>query len=249
MKYLCFLLFLIILPAASSAQANGNIVIDLADDHIDITSNFSGETVTVFGTADQEGDIAVVLRGPQSRIVMRKKEPAMGMWLNRESVDFKNVPLFYSYAVSRSETGIADAQTLKIHGIGLNALTFDAARYDDTKTSVSEFQEALIRTRQSKGFFPRLPSPIRFIGQRMFKTSFYLPSDVPVGRYTIEAYLFKDGVLIDRRVIDLEVAQAGLSADVLNFAADHSFAYALFGLFMAAAAGFMAFWMSRSQRA
>lgn len=248
MRYFLLFLFFLILPTVAKAQNAGNIVIDLADDRIDITSSFSGEKVTVFGTADQDGDIAIVLRGPQTRIVMRKKEPSLGMWLNRDSVDFKNVPLFYSYAVTRSEGGIADAQTLKNYGIGLNALEFDAAKYDD-KAGIAEFQEALVRTQQAKGLFPLTPTPIRFIGQRLFKATFYLPSDVPVGQFSVVGYLFKDGAFVDSRTINLEVAQTGLSGEVLNFAADHSFAYALLGLFLAMMAGFTAFWMSRSQRA
>ncbi len=247
MKYLLIGLILLF-PFQVFAQGNGNIVIDLADDHVDITSDFSGEAVTVFGTTDQDGDIAIVLRGPQERIVMRKKHPALGMWLNRESVDFKNVPLFYNYSVSRSESNVADSATLASYGVGLNALNFDAARYEE-KSSISEFQEALIRTQQARGFFPLAPSPIRFMGQRLFKTSFYLPANVPVGRYTVEAYLFREGNLVDRSLISLDVGQAGLSANVLNFAAEHSLAYALLGLFLAAVAGFTAFWMSRSQRA
>ncbi len=248
MRKILLLLCLLIVSPAAYAQNKGNIVIDLADDHVDITSGFTGENVVVFGTADQDGDIAIVLRGPENRIIMRKKEPSLGMWLNRESVDFKHVPLFYAYAVSRSEDKIADAVTLKNYGIGLNALQFEAADYDE-QTHVSEFQEALIRTQQAKGLFPSEPSPIRFMGQRLFKTSFYLPADVPVGKYQVQSYLFRDGEIIDSRAIDLDVAQAGLSADILNFAVDHSFMYALLGLLLAMSAGFMAFWMSRSQRA
>ncbi|PZP55550.1 MAG: transmembrane family protein [Micavibrio aeruginosavorus] len=248
MKYLLLFLSIILFPLSAHAQSNGNIVIDLADDHVDITSDFSGEAVTVFGTTDQDGDIAIILRGPQERVVLRKKHPVLGMWLNRESIDFKNVPLFYNYAVSRPENNIADNQMLRTYGIGLNALNFEAVRYEED-TSVNEFQEALVRTQQAKGFFPLTPSPIRFMGQRLFKTSFYLPANVPVGRYTVEGYLFKGGSLVDRSLISLDVGQAGLSASVLNFAAEHSLSYALLGLFLAMVAGFTAFWMSRSQRA
>ncbi len=242
------LIFIAFLPPTAIAQSSGNIVIDMAQDNVDITSDFAGETVTVFGTTNQEGDIAIVLRGPQERVTIRKKHPVLGMWLNRESVDFKQVPLFYNYALSRTETGIGDPVMLGLYGIGLNALNFDAARYKE-KSNVAEFQESLIRTNQSKGFYPLTGAPIIFIGQGFFKTSFYLPANVPVGQYTVEAYLLKGGALIDRNVIDFNVGQAGLSAEILNFAAEHSLAYALFGLFMAMVAGFTAFWMSRSQRA
>lgn len=244
---LFFILLLCFFSVQAFAQNKGNIVIDLADDHVDITSGFTGAAVTVFGSADQDGDIAIVLRGPESRVAIRKKAPVFGMWVNRASVDFKQVPLFYAYSVS-GQTHASDAAILSGNGIGIDALHFTADDYGD-KASVPEFQEALIRTQQAKGFFPTVDSPMRFPGQRLFRTNFYLPSNVPIGRYEVAAYLFKDGHLIDTRAVDLQVAQAGLSADILNFAINHSFAYAILGLFMAGSAGILAFWMSRSQRA
>ena len=245
MKFI--ILFLLILFPLK-AYAAGNIVIDLAQDHVDVTTGFTGERVTVFGSADQDGDVAIVLKGPESRIVMRKKQPSLGIWLNGSSVNFKHVPLFYDYAVSRSEDKIANEAILKKYGIGLNSLNFEPANYNDD-TNISEFQEALVRTRQTAGMFPLVPSAVNFVGQRLFKSSFYLPANVPVGKYEVEGYLFHDGNLIDSRAVTLDVAQAGASADILNFAVQHGFFYALSGLTLAAVAGFIAFWMSRNQRA
>lgn len=242
------LLLLLFFSAPASAQSRGDIIIDMAQEKVDITSSFDGETITVFGSVNQQADVALVVRGPESRIVIRKKHPSLGIWLNSESVDFRRVPLFYHYALSRSENGLADIGTLSAYGIGLNALSFDAADYDRKKTNTSEFQEALIRTRQSQGLFPLMPMPVRFIGDRLFKASFYLPANVPVGHYQVNAYLFSNGRLIDNYQTGFDVGQAGLSADILNFAVDYSFAYAILGLLLAIGAGCWAFWMSRSQR-
>ncbi len=245
MKSMCLALALLLIPLPAQAK---NIVIDTAENHVDITTGFSGENITVFGTIDRDGDVAVVLKGPLNRVVMRKKEPVGGMWLNRESVDFKRVPLFYSYALSRPEGSIAERPVLDRYMIGLDALQFDAANYDD-RAHVEEFQEALIRTQQAKGLYKYESTPVRFISDRLFRATFYLPSDVPVGHYRVEAYLLKDKEIVDSATTGIDVAQAGASAEILNFAVDYSFAYALLGLLMAAGAGFLAFWMSRTERA
>ena len=248
MKSFIFALLMSFMSVAAQAQSQGNIIVDMAQDKIDITSSFNGETITVFGSVNQQADIALVVRGPESRIVMRKKHPSMGIWLNSESVDFRRVPLFYHYALSRSEDRLSEPEILSTYGIGLNALSFDAADYDRERTNTAEFQEALIRTRQSQGLFPLTPMPVRFIGDRLFKASFYLPANVPVGHYQVQAYLFNEGRLIDNYQTGFDVGQAGLSADILYFAVDHSFAYAILGLLLAVGAGIWAFWMSRSQR-
>jgi len=241
-----FLLILISFPAR--AQETSRIVIDLAEDHVDITSSFNGKNVTVFGTFDQDGDIAVVLRGPQSRIAVRKKKSSFGVWLNRQSVDFKHVPLFYSFATSRETSGLAESALLRQLGIGINALNFEAI--GDSKDDLApEFQEALIRTRQAKGLYSLEPARVRIMGQRLFRADFFLPGNVPTGNYQVEAFLFKNGFLVDKSEADLSVGQAGFSGSILNFAVDYSLAYAMVGLLMAMIAGFAAFWMSRSQRA
>ncbi len=40
-------------------------------------------------------------RGPQRAIVVRRKRRALGLWVNRDSVAFRNVPEYYAIAASR----------------------------------------------------------------------------------------------------------------------------------------------------
>ena len=242
---LLFLLMLVSLPV--NAQEQKHIVMDIAEDHVDITSSFNGKIVTVFGTTDQDGDIAIVLRGTDSRIAVRKKQSSLGMWLNRQSVDFKHVPIYYSYATTRDERTIADNKLLRQLGIGINALDFQTVGNSNDDIA-PEFQEALIRTQQAKGFFALDPIRVKLMGGNLFRADFYLPGNIPTGKYNIQGYLFKNGSLVDMTGVDMDVEQAGLSGSILNFAVDYSLAYAMFGVLMAALAGLAAFWMSRGQR-
>lgn len=245
MRYL--IAALLILFSAPALAQQGGIVIDLAEERVDIESDFSGKNVIVFGHAAQSGDIAITLEGPQSRIVMRQRQPVFGMWLNRHAVDFKRVPIYYDYATTRSEKLFADAQVLQAYNIGLNNFTFNPARYDND-SRLPEFQEALIRTQQSKGFYPLAPQPVAFVGQGMFRTTFQLPANIPVGNYRINAYLFNDGQMAGSYNQNLQIAQAGMSATIYNFADDYSIAYAMTGLIIAILAGFGAYWVSRRER-
>ncbi len=247
MKKALVFLILLLVSYPSLAQDAGGIVIDLAEERVDIESNFAGKKVIVFGTVSGNGDIAIVLRGPENRVTIRQRKPVFGIWVNRNSMQFKRVPLFYDYAVTRSEALFADNMTLKAYNIGLNNFTLTASG-DEDADSLPEFQEALIRTQQSRGFYPLEPKPVSFVGARLFRTSFYLPSDVPVGRYKVDAYLFNNGQVISSHRQELQIAQAGLSADVVEFSSDHSIAYAVTGLLIALLAGFFAFWMARRDR-
>ena len=46
----------------------------------------------MFGAVEGEGDILVVVRGPRSEAVVRRKSQVFGIWLNTKSVTFDNVP-------------------------------------------------------------------------------------------------------------------------------------------------------------
>lgn len=243
---LCVLALGFCAPAAQ-AQNKDVVAMDLASDHVDITTGFTGSHVVVFGTADEAADVAVVLRGPESKIVVRKKQHSLGLWLNRQSVEFLDVPQFYDYAVSRDETDMAPPGVLLSLGVGLDTLVFDPGEPDDPDM-IAEFQEALLRTRQEKGNFPLHAGEVKRLGNTLFRTEFYLPANVPNGRYEVETFLFRKGVLIDRQVKPLRVEQAGASASILRFAMDYSLAYALAGLLLAAAAGLLSAALSRGQK-
>jgi uncharacterized protein (TIGR02186 family) len=230
------------------AQGKENMVsIDLASDRVDITTGFTGSRVVVFGVADTKGDVAIVLRGPESRIVVRKKQQAMGIWLNRESVEFLDVPRFYDYAASRDESAIAQPGILSSFGIGLDTLVFEPKDPDDPDM-VSEFHEALLRTRQEQGNFPLHAGQVKWLGNGLFRTEFYLPANVPTGSYDVEAFLFSKGELVGRQEKRLRVEQAGASAEILRFAMNYSLAYAFVGLLLAASAGLLSVALSRGQK-
>ena len=85
-------------PCTAAAQA---LVADLTSHLIAITTGFSGAEVTLFGASEGEGDIIVVVRGPDVKAVVREKRPTMGVWLNRDQMIFDDVPGFYALASTR----------------------------------------------------------------------------------------------------------------------------------------------------
>ncbi|MGH7005813.1 MAG: TIGR02186 family protein, partial [Alphaproteobacteria bacterium] len=100
-------------------QIPGNketVEIGLSTDTIAITSGFRGTDLTIFGALDnadpliqRQGryDIVVVLTGPERSFVVRRKDRYLGIWVNAESVSFRNIPASYSLASTRSLQDIA----------------------------------------------------------------------------------------------------------------------------------------------
>ncbi len=236
------LLFIVFLnPAIASAQ---NLMVDLAQDSIDITAGFDGAQLSLFGVKEKDGQVAVVIRGPKKDMVVHKKNAVMGAWMNSESVRYKDVPEFYDFALSDDEDNILNAELRQKLGIGFDALKFvhDNARL--STNAQKEYRQALIRNRQAEKLFPVVPKDIVFLNNNFFKTEFFMPSNVPVGDYVIETFLINDMTVIDKHETRVKVAQIGFSAGVYNFAHSQSLAYAIIIILIAVGAG----WLSNAVR-
>lgn len=232
-------MFFSLLPFAAQAQRGKVIAVDLASSSVDITTGFTGAKVVLFGVRDEPGDLAVVVRGPSHKAVVRRKDSVLGMWMNRKSMEFLDVPIYYDYALSSSEQLIAPAEVLRKYGVGLNGLDFQPVG-DQKEAEVLNFKEALIRNMQSKGLYPLKEGTIFFSRDNFFRVDFYVPSNVPTGDYTVKTYLFNEGKVKELQAMSLKVAQTGFSAKLYNFAHKQSLIYGIMTVFLAVFFGWSA---------
>lgn len=228
------------LAARAQFMAESPLAIDLAQDHVDITLGFNGADLVLFGTRKREGDIAVVIRGPEVPAVVRRKGQVLGVWMNTRAVTFRNVPAYYDLALSRHEAEIGAPQALRDNRIGLNTLDFRPDTRVD-KEIVEAFQEALIRNRQVQGYFPLEPRRINFMSNDFFRADFWVPPNVPTGDYVVQTYLIDEGEILDRRETRLRVAQVGFNAQVYAFARQQGFLYGLAAVVLAVVAGWASY--------
>ncbi|MCB0079333.1 MAG: TIGR02186 family protein, partial [Caldilineaceae bacterium] len=93
MRLLQALLVMVAL-AAGPVRAT-ELVADLSQHQINISTGFSGTELLLFGAADPSGDVVVIVSGPEGKAIVRKKTRVSGIWINTESVAFDAVPGFY----------------------------------------------------------------------------------------------------------------------------------------------------------
>lgn len=238
--FLPMLVVLMLAAVPARAQDDGPLSIDVADSQVDITTGFNGADLVVYGVMREDGDIAVLITGPQRTMVVRSKSSVAGAWVNIASSDFNRVPAFYDYALSRFAMEEEDALVLHENGIGLNGLDFEAGS-DRTPEDAAPFREALIRNKQAQGLFPLKARGMEFVRDDFFKAAFRLPSNVPTGDYTVHAFLFRGGKLQAQDQTTFRVGQVGFSARIYSFAYRDSLAYGLVAVAMALFAGWAAF--------
>lgn len=233
------IVLLLIAPIAAHAQPTElgqRLSIDLGSDQVDITTGFHGSTLSVFGVRNSPGTVAIVVKGPERTMLVRRKNPVLGAWINTQSLRFRRVPSYYDYALSAGKGDIPPG-VLKQNNIGLDSLYFDPDISRDEPDIVRKFQEALVRNKQAQGVFPAGAKPIKFLTSNFFRAEFYMPPNLPSGRYDVHAYLIEDGQVVEEQSKALRVAQVGFNARVNRLASQYAFLYGLLGLLIAAGAG------------
>ena len=220
------------------------VVSDISTREISIQSNFTGIEILIFGSVDFSGaaepdkeiyDVIVVLRSPDQAVVARRKERMAGIWVNGSSKIYPTVPGFYAALSSRPLRAVTSDETLKTLGIGLNNIDFGRV----TKSGPDEetFRSTVIRLKEQQQLFQEHDDGVTFIGRSLFRASVDLPVNVPIGRYTADVYLFRDGQVVSKNQSTLEVSQAGFERTIYLMAFHHPLIYGLVAVLLAVLAG------------
>ncbi len=216
-----------------------SLVADLSEDLIAITTGFTGTEVLLFGATEGVGDIIVVVRAPESRVVVRRKGRVGGVWINADSLIFEQVPGFYHVAASRPLAELLPKTVLQREQIGAENLSVKPLT-SASEDQISAFAAALIRNKQQVGLFNQELGEIKFLDNRLFRTQVEFPSSVPTGVYTATIYLVADGAIIERTDTPLQVRKTGFEANVFEFANQHPSFYGVIAILIALAAGWFA---------
>ncbi|CCG08857.1 TIGR02186 family protein [Pararhodospirillum photometricum] len=224
------------------------LVADLSQHLVAITTAYSGTEVLLFGATDGPGDIVMVVRGPILTHVVRKKDKLGIVWANRESVIFEDVPSFYRVAANRPLEQFAKPEVLSRHQIGTKFLTLPIAQEDTlSPEEQAQFREAFLRLKREAGLYggddigdedtePR----IQTLSNRLFRVTLKFPANVPVGPYSVEVYLFRDGQVVSAEITPLIISKIGVGADMYGVAMDWPWTYGIVGVIVAVTAGWLA---------
>ncbi len=229
----CLLLALPLRPAAAQ-----DLVADLSSHLIAITSSYAGAELLLFGAREEGGDVIVVVRGPPQRVMVRQKRRIGGIWINRDSAAFVEVPGYYAVHANRILADIASASVLARQQIGVENLILEAEDIDTLEAM--PFREALIRDHQKQGLFREESGKVAFLGNRLFRTKVRFPAKTPVGSYTAEIYVVRDGHIVSALITPLFVRKTGVERAVFDFAHRQPATYGLAAVLIALAAGWLA---------
>lgn len=233
-------LLALLLVAAPARAAETPLVADLSSHYVAITTGFAGTEVVLFGATDGPGDVVVVVRGPNRDVVVRRKSRVAGIWMNTRQMSFANVPSYYAVYSTRPLDAIVPGGLRTLHDIGIAHLHLDALEKPRSAEDADAFRAALIAERRRAHLFAESTGGFNFLGDRLFHRTLAFPGNVPTGNYTVQVLLVRDRTVVSGLTSPLFIAQAGIAAEVEDFAARRALAYGLIAVFGAALAGWLA---------
>ncbi|MCB1455286.1 MAG: TIGR02186 family protein [Nitratireductor sp.] len=238
-------------PAFPQATAREEIQMGISVDTVDVNSDFSGTGIAVFGSIENpdrlaqtlnEYSVVVTVTGPMEEVTVRRKERVFGIWMNRHSRVYRNVPSFYALASNRELTAIAPEPVLKENAIGVDRVPlslFSTGGVTFTQPA-PEFASSLRRVRKEKRLFTEDTSGVVFLGSTLFRANLRLPSNVPIGRHKVTAYLFRNGEMLASREGSFQVEKAGFEKFMYTLAHTYSFWYGVLAVAAALVTGWLA---------
>ena len=241
------------LLTATPSRAD-DLVSGLSTDLIQITSNFTGTDIVLFGAIEptedtgpaRDQDLVVVIRGPDVEMTVRRKERMLGIWVNREQMVFTGLPGYYFLASTRALDDIASLATLQRFRLGtanLESPTREKIDADEARA----FRAAVIRDRKRERLYWESPTGIEFLSRTLFRARVPVPASVPPGQYRAEVYLFKGGTVVSAQSSPLFIDKSGFERQVYNYAYQASLAYGVVTVAMAFLLGWAGFVLFRQR--
>lgn len=243
-------------PAISAAQVltpkvpklvdQEKIEIGMNTSQIAITPDFAGTDLAIFGAvvnADEllnsigQYDIVVTLEGPRNDATVRRKERVFGVWVNRYSITFKQVPQSYTLSSTRKIEGEAGVPALDAQGIGIDHIPLIPTYFLVGGNRLEEFRDAFRRIKETTGLYQPDPGGVRFISSTLFQANLKLPANIPNGTHTVHAALFKSGKFVMEKTLPLRVVKTGLEQQIHDAAHETPLLYGMASVLLALITG------------
>lgn len=245
---------LLLLAPLLSAQAKPLLVPDVSQRQVEIAYSFTGADLLLFGAIvypggrrpddDRRTDIAVVVKGPTQSILVREKAKVAGIWVNASRLRYRSAPSFYAIASSRPIPDIVDQRTQAIYELGLDSLQLSPAS-NAPQAEQDRFARGLVELKRRAGLYVEAPRAVEITDGVLYRARVTIPARVPVGRFTAETFLIRDGRVLAAASRDIDIRKSGFERFVARAADRRSVAYGLAAVLLSVAFGWGAGWIAR----
>lgn len=235
-------LLLLALPVQAEAPKAEEIVSGVSQSGVSITTNFDGTAILIYGAAIREApppewpllQVIITVAGPDTRLVIRKKEHVAGIWLNRGAVKIASAPSFYAVATTGDIGDILTPEEDAQYHVSIpQTIDADGVQVPDQ----GQYIAALQRIRADNGAYRLSQDSVLLLRQSLFRTDITLPANLVEGTYVVRIFLTRGGHVVDMQENRIDVRKAGVERALYKLAMEQPLIYGLLSLALAMVAG------------
>jgi len=210
------------------------LVPDVSNTQVDIAYSFTGAELLLFGAILYPGgrapapdtDVAVVIKGPAEPLLVREKAKVAGIWVNHASERFRSVPSFYAVATSRPLGQLVSPRTAAIYEIGIDNLLLSPAN-GASANEQARFETGLTDLKRRTGLYAEHVGAVSVREGVLYRALVPIPARVPVGQYTAETYLIRNGHIVAVATREIRIGKSGFERFVAQAAESYPLLYGL----------------------
>ena len=227
---------LVLIAPLLLGQAKPVLIPDVSQRDIEIAYSFTGADLLLFGailyprgTAPSEGektDVVVVIKGPTQSVLVREKEKVAGIWVNADRMRYRSAPSFYAIASSKPIKQLVDERTRAIYELGVDSLQMSPASGASPDVQ-RRFDKGLVDLRKRGGLYYEAPGAVEITSGVLYRARLTIPARVPVGKFTAETFLIRDGRVLAAAVRPIEIRKSGFERFIARSAERNSILYGL----------------------
>ena len=223
---------------SSNTFAQNQIVADLSQENVKISTDFQGAKILLFGAYDGKkgDDIIVIVTGPKGLVTVQKKEKILGVWVNTRKVNYINAPKYLNISSNRRIDDILNKKTQKISEIGLNNLKIRIQPGIKVENE-GNWRQALTRNMLKSNLWSINENSITLNKDSLFRSYLELPSNVITGQFEVKILHYRNSKLVSQQINSINVSKSGISAEIYDIAQNYSTLYGIFAVLLAVLVG------------
>jgi uncharacterized protein (TIGR02186 family) len=220
----CLLLGALFYLLPFAASADDGLVAEMATDHVNITSQFTGEDILIFGAVSRPGDVIIKVQSPAQDVVLSRKVKFGPIWLDSGKLVVRGTPGLVYLLTSKPVAELLSPADADRYGLRLeDALA--GARLEGQEKGMTDWRQAFLRLKRRKNYYLQADHAVKLESKRLFVTSLDLPAKLPLGIYNLDIYLVRNGKVVSHETHQIDVRQVRLERWVSNVAHSHAWLF------------------------
>ena len=170
-----------VLSLSGTAVAQDELVTELAQHHVDITAQFTGEKVLIFGAVSHPGDIVIKVSSPIEKEAISHKAKYGPFWLTSGKFTVDGAPGLLFLLSTRPIGELLSPAERERYGLSLKS-SLSGAQPVGVSADVPDWRSSFLRLKQKADHYLEQGHAVNMVERQAVFRQYHLARQVAIGR-------------------------------------------------------------------